>query len=56
MSCNHCRTNVENAIARIPGVESVLVDLPSATAVVRGHVDLVSIRQAVEAIGFEVEN
>lgn len=56
MSCNHCRTNVENAIARMPGVESVQVDLPSATAVVRGHVDLASIRQAVEAIGFEVEN
>lgn len=54
MSCNHCRTNVERAIAALPGVESVSVDLPSATAVVTGDVSVGSIRQAVEAIGFEI--
>lgn len=55
MSCNHCRTNVENAIARIPGIESVHVDLPSATAFIKGHADHSSIRQAIEDIGFEME-
>lgn len=54
MSCNHCRTNVERAIGALPGVTSVSVDLPSATAVVTGNVAIEDIRQAVEAIGFEI--
>lgn len=54
MSCNHCRTNVERAIAALPGVESVTVDLPSAQAIVRGSVSPEAVRRAVESIGFEV--
>ena len=54
MSCNHCRTNVERAIAALPGVIAVSVDLPSATAVVEGDVLVEDVRQAVEAIGFEI--
>jgi uncharacterized membrane protein YraQ (UPF0718 family)/copper chaperone CopZ len=52
MSCNHCRTNVEKAIAQLPGVESVAVDLQSATATVRGCVSHEDVRRAVESIGF----
>ena len=54
MSCNHCRTNVEKAIAQLPGVESVAVDLQSATATVRGSVSDEDVRQAVESIGFRI--
>ena len=54
MSCNHCRTNVEKAIAQLPGVESVAVDLQSATATVKGRVSDEDVRRAVESIGFRV--
>ncbi len=54
MSCNHCRTNVEKAIAQLPGVESVVVDLQSATATVKGCVSDEDVRQAVESIGFRI--
>lgn len=55
MSCNHCRTNVEKAIAGVEGIESVHVDLASGTATLKGNADMQTIRQAVESIGFEVE-
>ena len=55
MSCNHCRTNVENAISQVCGVESVSVDLASATATVEGHASEEDIRQAVESIGFKIK-
>lgn len=54
MSCNHCRTNVERAIASVSGVESVTVDLPTAQARVTGSANTDEIRQAVEAIGFGI--
>lgn len=54
MSCNHCRTNVEKAISQLPGVESVSVDLASATATVTGSVSEDDIRAAVESIGFKI--
>ncbi len=56
MSCNHCRTNVERAISQLSGVESVSVDLASATATVTGTADREEIKEAVEAIGFEMKN
>ncbi len=55
MSCNHCRTNVERAISQLPGVESVSVDLASATATVTGTAGREEIKEAVEAIGFEMK-
>ncbi|MBP3552064.1 MAG: permease [Bacteroidaceae bacterium] len=56
MSCNHCRANVERAIKAVPGVESVEVNLTEAQAIIRGKVSPESIRQAVESIGFGVED
>jgi len=56
MSCNHCRANVERAIKAVPGVESAEVNLTEAQAIIRGKVSPESIRQAVESIGFGVED
>lgn len=56
MSCNHCKTNVENIIKGVPGVESVEVNLAQAQAVITGKADPQAIRQAVESIGFGVED
>lgn len=55
MNCNHCRMNAEKAIASVPGVESVSVDLDSREARVTGSASMADIRKAVESIGFEVE-
>lgn len=55
MNCNHCRMNAEKAIASVPGVESVSVDLDSREARVTGEAPLAEIRKAVEGIGFSIE-
>ncbi len=54
MSCNHCRANVERVISQLPGVESVSVDLASATATVTGTASRDEIKEAVESIGFKL--
>lgn len=56
MNCNHCRTNVEKAIRRVKGVESVTVDLPTGVATVTGEgIDDEAVKKAVESIGFDLE-
>lgn len=56
MSCNHCRAHVEQAIKAVPGVTDVKVDLTDAQAIIKGNASPESIRQAVESIGFGVED
>ena len=34
--CNHCKANVENGIAKIPGVTAVEVDLSTGIAYIEG--------------------
>ena len=55
MSCNHCRAAVERAMAAVPGVNQVEVDLHSGVARVCGQHDGKALRQAVEAIGYGLE-
>ena len=55
MKCNHCRANVEKAIAGIAGVEQVEVDLPTGNATIQGDFDLTAVTAAVEDIGFKVQ-
>ena len=54
MNCNHCRSNVEAAIQKIAGVESVEIDLASGCAVVHGNPSKEDVIKAVEALGFTV--
>lgn len=54
MACNHCRMTVEKAIAAIPGVEKVVVDLSSASATVEGEFDPSAVVKAVTESGFDV--
>lgn len=56
MTCNHCRKNVEEIIASLPGVEAVTVDLLSGTAYIKGDVSQASIIEAIKSIGFDVES
>lgn len=56
MSCNHCRKNVEKAIAALDGVETVAVDLATGRATIVGTVSREAVSKAVESIGFCVKN
>lgn len=57
MTCNHCKNNVEKVIRTVNGVESVSVDLQSGIATVTGdEIDENAIKEAVESIGFSLEN
>ena len=54
MNCNHCKSNVEAAIQKIAGVESVEIDLASGRTVVHGNPNKEDVVKAVEALGFSV--
>lgn len=57
MDCAECTLHVQQAIAALPGVESVSVFLASEKAVIRldpSFVDLPAIRKAVERAGYSV--
>ena len=55
MSCGHCKKSVEDALAKLPGVAEVTVDLDAALAVIKadGQLDSQVAKQAVRDIGFE---
>ena len=52
MKCGGCVTNVEKAINKLPGIESVEVDLDSSMAVVKGAASADSISAAIDQAGF----
>lgn len=53
MNCPHCQASVQRAIASLPGVESVNVDLQGSCAVVNGGVDASAVIEAVKLAGFD---
>ncbi len=53
MMCGHCRAAVHSALAELPGVSFVSVDLDRGTAIVEGNVDLQALLTAVEEAGYE---
>lgn len=52
MTCNNCVGHVTKAIAAVPGVESVIVDLDSCKASISGTPDADAVRAAVVAAGY----
>ena len=54
MNCNHCKSNVEAAIQKVTGVESVEIDLASGRTIVHGNPSKDDVVKAVEALGFLV--
>lgn len=56
MHCNHCRGSILRAVSNLPNVENVDVDLQSGTMTLSGTADTPTIIQAVEALGFGIEN
>ncbi|MFW5734020.1 MAG: heavy-metal-associated domain-containing protein [Oceanidesulfovibrio sp.] len=57
MHCQHCAQSVTQALENIPEVHDVNVDLSSGdvTYVTSSPVDKETLRSAIEAIGFDVE-
>lgn len=55
MNCPHCAASVRGAIASVPGVTQVEVDLRGAKATVDGNADAAAIARAVRAAGFDME-
>lgn len=53
MNCGHCKASVEKAVSAVAGVESVVADLGSGTALVVGDADPAAVRRAIELAGFE---
>jgi copper chaperone CopZ len=56
MHCAHCERAVREEISRVPGVESVGVDLETKRVVVAGEdLDDGAIRAAIDEAGYEAE-
>ena len=53
MMCNHCKANVEKALAAVDGVASVHVDLAAGRAHIEGTASPEAITAAVTAAGYE---
>ena len=54
MSCQHCVASTTKAMEEVAGVSNVEVDLNRGEARYEGDVDLKTIKEAIEKIGFEV--
>lgn len=55
MNCPHCQSSVQRAIAALPGVETVEVNLKGGNASVVGSVSADDVISAVKLAGFECE-
>lgn len=54
MSCNHCVNSVREALAKLPDIKNISIDLEAGEASYEGEVSAESVKQAIAAIGFEV--
>lgn len=54
MSCNHCVNSVREALAKLPDIKDITIDLDAGEARFDGDVAPESVKQAISAIGFEV--
>lgn len=57
MSCNHCKSSVTKAVASVPGVADVNVDLEKGTAswTEKSPVDIEKVKTAIRDMGFRVD-
>jgi copper chaperone len=54
VSCEHCRSAITTEVARVPGVESVAVDLEQKLVTVVGHeLDDLLVRAAIDDAGYD---
>ena len=53
MNCVHCQKSAQTAIAAVPGVESVTVNLSDGVATVEGNPDDEAVFAAISTAGFD---
>ena len=56
MTCGHCKSAVEKALMKVPGVTQAEVDLAQKQAVVIGTADRSSLAKAIDEAGYKVIN
>ena len=56
VSCNHCKTAIENAVSGLPGVDAVEVEIAGKSVAVDldAAADLDVVRSAIEEAGYPV--
>ncbi|MDE6384460.1 MAG: SO_0444 family Cu/Zn efflux transporter [Paramuribaculum sp.] len=54
MNCTHCQAAVQKAIAALPGVDAVDVNLTASTATVEGTATPADVAQAVRIAGYDI--
>jgi copper chaperone len=52
MNCAHCKLAVETALAAVPGVETVVVDLPGRVATIMGNALAPALIAALDQAGY----
>ena len=55
MMCAHCKMHVEQALKKVPGVESAEASLEGKSAVVTGRAERAALIAAVKAAGYEAK-
>ncbi len=55
MTCGHCKAMVEKNLSKLPGVESVEVDLASGKTSITGTPDENAVRETIEDLGFTIK-
>jgi len=56
MDCNHCKTNVEEGIGRIEGIELVEADIDSSTVKIKtNNFNPLLIKETVESLGYNYQ-
>lgn len=56
MTCGHCKAMVEKNLAKVPGVESVEVDLATGKTTLKGSPDMGSVRKVIDDLGFSMND
>lgn len=56
MTCNHCKANVENNIAKLDYVDSAEVNLSDKTLIIKGdNIDIEEIKATINTLGYQAE-
>jgi uncharacterized membrane protein YraQ (UPF0718 family)/copper chaperone CopZ len=56
MTCNHCKSTVENNVAALDGIAYVEADLLTEKVTIRGeNIDLEKVREKIESLGYKFE-
>lgn len=54
ISCGHCKAAIEGEVAKVPGVDSVTVDVDARNVTVVGHASAQAITEAIVEAGYDV--